>query len=100
MAAYIKTRILNKHLPSSTTPFERFHDKRPTISCLKPFRSKGYLHIREEECSSGSKHLARAPKAIIVGYTSSPKFDRVLTLEDEYVFTTRDLTFPKRLLIR
>jgi hypothetical protein len=32
----------------------------------------------------------------MVGYTSSPKVYRVFTLEDEYVFTTRDLTFPKK----
>jgi hypothetical protein len=27
MAAYLKTRLPHKHLPSSTTPFERFHGK-------------------------------------------------------------------------
>jgi hypothetical protein len=96
MAAYLKNRLPHKHLPSSTTPFERFHGKRPTISHLKPFGSKCYVHIREEERSSRSKHLPRAREAIIVGYTSSPKVYQVFTLEDEYVFTTRDLTFPKK----
>jgi hypothetical protein len=48
------------------------------------------------ERSSGSKHLPSAREAIIVGYTSSPKVYRVFTLEDEYVITTRDLTFPKK----
>jgi hypothetical protein len=96
MVAYLKNRLPHKHLPSSTTPFERFHGKRPTISPLKPFGSKCYVHIREEERSSGSKHLPRAREAIIVGYTSSPQVYRVFTLEDEYVFTTRDLTFPKK----
>jgi transposase InsO family protein len=96
MAAYLKNKLPNKHLPSSTTPFERFHCKRPTISHLNPFGSKCYVHIREEERSSGSKHLARAREPIIVGYTSSPKVYRVFTLEAEYVFTTRDLTFPKK----
>jgi hypothetical protein len=51
---------------------------------------------REEECSSGCKYLPRAREAIIVGYTSSPNVYRVFTLEDEYVFTTRDLTFLKK----
>jgi hypothetical protein len=96
MAAYLKNRLPHKHLPSSTTPFERFHGKRPTISHLKPFGSKCYVHIREEERSSGSKHLLRAREAIIVGYTSSSKVYRVFTLEDEYVFTTQDLTLPKK----
>jgi hypothetical protein len=96
MAAYLKYTLPHKYLPSSTTPFERFHSKRPTISHLKLFGSKCYVHNREAEHSSGSKHLPRAREAIIVGYTFSPKVYRVFTLEDEYVFTTRDLSFPKK----
>jgi hypothetical protein len=95
MAAYLQNRLPHKHLPLSPTPFERFHGKRPTISHLKPFGSKCSVHIREEERSSGSNHLLRAREAISVGYTSSSKVYRVFSLEDEYVFTTRDLTFPK-----
>jgi hypothetical protein len=96
MGAYLKNRLPHNHLPSSTIPFERFHSYSPTISHLKPFRSKCYVNIREDPHSSGSKHLPRAHEAIIVGYTSSPKVYRVLALEDEYVFTTRDLSFPKK----
>jgi hypothetical protein len=96
MAAYLKNRLLHKHLPSSTTPFERIHSNRPTISHLKPFGTQCYVHIRAEDSFSGSKHLPRPHEAIIIGYTSSPKVYRVFTLEDEYVFTTRDLTFLKK----
>jgi hypothetical protein len=96
MAAYLMNRLSHKHLPSSTTAFELFNGKRPTISYLKPFGSNCYVHIREEEHSSRSKHLLCAWEAIIVGYTSSPKVYRVCTLEDEYVFTTRYLKFPKK----
>jgi hypothetical protein len=96
MAAYLQNRLPHKYLPSSTTPFERFQRKRPTISHLKPFGSKCYIHIREEARSSGSKHLPHARESIIVSYTSSPKVYRGFTLEDEYVFTTRDWTFPKK----
>jgi hypothetical protein len=96
MAGYLKNRHPHKHLPSSITPFECFHGKRPTISHLKRFESKCYVHIREAERSSGSKDLPSAHEAIIVGYTSSPKVYRVFTLEDEYGFTSQDLTFPKR----
>jgi hypothetical protein len=96
MAAYLKTRLPHKYLPSSTTPFDHFQGKRPTISHLKPFGSKCYLHGREEERSSRRKHRPRAREAIIVGYTPSPKVYRVFNLEDEYVFATRDLTFPQK----
>jgi hypothetical protein len=96
MPAYLKNRIPHQLLPSSTTPFECFPGKRPTISHLKPFGNKCYVHIRDQDGSSGSKHLPRAREAIIVGYTSSPKVYRVFTVEDEYVFTTRDLTFSKK----
>jgi hypothetical protein len=40
MAAYLKNRLPHKYLPSSTTAFEHFSGKRPTISHLKPFGSK------------------------------------------------------------
>jgi hypothetical protein len=95
MATVLKTKLPHKHLPSSTTPVAHLDDKRPTISHLKLFRSKCYVHIREVESSSGSKHQPHTCEAIIVGFTSSPKVYRVFTLEDEYVFTTRDLTFLK-----
>jgi hypothetical protein len=95
IAADLKNRLQHKHLASSITPFKRFHSKRLTISHLKPLGSKCYVHIHAVERSSKSKHRRRARKAIIVGYISSPKVYRVFTLEDEYVFTTRYLTFPK-----
>jgi hypothetical protein len=96
MAAYLNNRLPRKYLPSSTIPFERFHGKRPTLLHLKSFGSKWYVHIREEAHSSGSKHLPRNREGIIVSYIWTPKVYRVCTLEDEYVFTTRDLTFPKK----
>jgi hypothetical protein len=67
------------NLPSSTTLFEHFPSKRPTISYLKPFGRKYYVHIREEEHCSGSKHLLHAREAIIVAYSSSPKVNQVFT---------------------
>jgi transposase InsO family protein len=45
MATYLKNRLPHKYLPSSTTPVEHFQCKRPTISYLKPFGSKCYIHI-------------------------------------------------------
>jgi hypothetical protein len=45
MAAYLKTRLPHKHLPSSPISFERFHGKRPTISLLKLFGGKCYVYI-------------------------------------------------------
>jgi hypothetical protein len=54
MATDIKNGFSHIYLPSSTTPFERFHGKRPTISLLMLVRSIGDIYIREEERSSGS----------------------------------------------
>jgi transposase InsO family protein len=45
MGPYLKNRLLHKHPPLSTTPCERFHSNRPTISHLKPFGSKYSVHI-------------------------------------------------------
>jgi hypothetical protein len=68
MATYLKNRLPHKYLLSSTTPFEHFHGKRPTISQLNPFGSKCFVHVGEEEHSPGSKYLSCAHEAIIVGY--------------------------------
>jgi hypothetical protein len=96
MAPYLKNRLPHKYLLSSRPAFERFHTKRPIISPLKRFGRKWFIHIREEEYFSRSKHLQHACEVIIVGYTSSPKIYRVFTFEDEYVFMTRDLIFQKK----
>jgi hypothetical protein len=96
LGAYLKNSVPHKHLPSSTIPFGHFHSNRPIISDLNPFGSKCYVHIQEDEHSSDRKYLPHAREAIIVGYTSSPKIYRVFTLEDEYAFTTRDLTFSEK----
>jgi hypothetical protein len=95
MAADLKNRLLQTHLASSTTPFKCFFSKRPTISYLKPYESKCYDYIQEEERQSGSKHLPRAHEAIIVCPTSSPQVYQVFTFDNEYVVTTWDLIFLK-----
>jgi hypothetical protein len=48
IAAYLKNRLPHKHLPSSTTPFERFNHKRPTISYSKLLGSK-CMYISERK---------------------------------------------------
>jgi hypothetical protein len=96
MAANQKTRLRHKYLLSSTIPFKHIHIKRPTISYLKSFRSKCFVHIREEEHSSGSKYLLGTDEAIIIAYTSSPKIYPVCTLENEYVFMTQEMMFSKK----
>jgi hypothetical protein len=95
MAADLNNRLPKKDLRSSIIPFEHFHGKRPTLSHLTPFGRKCVVHMREAGCSSRSKHLPHAGSSIIFGYTSSPKVYRVFTLDDEYVFTTRNLTCLK-----
>jgi hypothetical protein len=67
-----------------------------TISNLKPFGCKCYVHIQEEEHFSASRHLLRDREHIIIGDTSVSKVYRVFTLEDEYVFMTRNLSFLKK----
>jgi hypothetical protein len=81
IAAYSQNRLPNKHLLSSTTPFQDCHCNRQTISPLPRFRSKCNIHIQVEEHCYGSKHLTCACLAIIVGYTSSHQLYRVFTFE-------------------
>jgi hypothetical protein len=45
MGADLKNRLPHKHQPSSTTLFESFYSTRLTISDIKLFGNKCYLHI-------------------------------------------------------
>jgi hypothetical protein len=96
ISAYLKTRVPHKCLPLSTISLEHFHVNRPTISHLQLFGSKCSVHNPGEEHSSRWIHLSRTRKTIHVSCTSSPKGYRGFTLEDEYLFTSWDLTFPKQ----
>jgi transposase InsO family protein len=65
MGVYLENRLPHKYLLSSTTSFQCFHSKRPTISHLKPFESKCNVHIREEPHFSGGPHGPCAHDVII-----------------------------------
>ena len=55
-------------------PYELLYNKQPTIDYLKPFYTKCYIHIPEEQRGAGSKLNARALEGHLVGYTGEHMF--------------------------
>jgi hypothetical protein len=86
----------SQHLPWSTISFEHVQGKSPTLSYFKLFGSTWYIYIPDEDHSLESKHLIHPHDVIIVGYSRSPKIYWLVYFEDEYAFTTQNLTFPKK----
>jgi Reverse transcriptase (RNA-dependent DNA polymerase)/gag-polypeptide of LTR copia-type/Integrase core domain len=67
-AAYLRTLKPHASLPGRVTPYERIHNKKPTISHLRPFFADCCVHIPPESRPAGSKLMARAEMCKLVGY--------------------------------
>ena len=59
------------------TPYEVLFQKKPTISHLRAFYIKCYVHIPEEKWAAGSKLDARAMEGHLVAYTETTRIFRV-----------------------
>lgn len=94
-AAYLKNRLPHAAL-GGKTPYELFHNKRPTIHHLRPFGSIGFAHIPEDQRPSGSKLLPRATQVILVGYASNSRLFRLYDAENDFIFVSRDVKFPSQ----
>jgi len=71
-ACYVKNRLPHSAL-IDRTPYEVLFQKKPTISHLRPFYTKYYVHIPEEKRAPGSKLDARALEGHLVGYMESTR---------------------------
>ena len=91
-AAYLKNRLPHSAL-NGKTPFEALFGIKPTISHLRPFFTKCFVHIPEEKRPAGSKLDARALEGRLVGYTDSGHMFRIYIPSQRKVDTFRQVKF-------
>jgi len=63
-AVYLKNRLPHSHL-HRITPYEALYKRKPIIRYLQPFGQQCYIHIYEDNRSSGSKLYPRAEMATL-----------------------------------
>jgi len=75
------------------TPYEVLFQKKPTISHLRPFYTKCYVHILEEKRAAGSKLDASALEVHLVGYMETTRVFRVYIPSQHKVDAYRQVKF-------
>ena len=87
-AVYLKNRLPHSAL-NGKTPYEALYNQLPSISHLRPFGTRCYVHIPEEKRVAGSKLEPRAEEGRLVGYTGTPSLFRVYIPKRRTVGTYR-----------
>jgi hypothetical protein len=90
-AAYIRNLLPTRRNPDST-PFERWHGKKPDVSHIRPFGCTAYAKI--PDAVNNGKLAARSIKCVLVGYSGTGVY-RVLDRETGRVLVTRDVIFEE-----
>lgn len=89
-ATYLINRTPTKALKQNKTPFELWHNKRPTLKFLKVFGSTAYVHNKTMK----TKFDEKSWKGILVGY--EPNGYKVYDAKAEKFVTVRDVIFDEK----
>lgn len=91
--AILTANWLQNRLPTriiDTTPFEKWHKKKPDLNGLQIFGSIAYVHIPKEK---RLKLDDKAEKLIFVGYSEESKAYRLLDTKTSRIRISRDVKF-------
>lgn len=89
---YTKNRSVHGSV-NGQTPYEAFHEKKPSILHLHPFGRECYVHVPMAKRPLGSKLLPRAEKGVFVGYTEVDHQYRVFVSERKKIVISADVKF-------
>ena len=87
--AYILNRCPTKAL-QSITPYEAWHDKKPSIGHLRVFGCLAYALVPMQQ---RRKLDDKAVKCIFVGYSAESKGYRLYHLQSKHILISRDVVF-------
>ena len=89
-AAYITNRVPSAALQGPTSPYEKWHEKRPNVSKFRVFGSAAYALIGTHE---RKKLDAKAVKLRFVGYDIKSTGYRLYDERKNKIFVRRDVIF-------
>ena len=87
-AAYIRNRVLSKAIQN--TPYFLWHRRHPNLSFIRVFGCVCFAHIPK---NYRGKLDAKGKRCILLGYNEDVKGYRLLDMEKQEVFNSRDVIF-------
>jgi hypothetical protein len=91
-AVYIRNRLTNKH-NDTMTPYEIWHQRKPSLKHLRAIGCQTYVHIPRQK--RHSKLESRGELGYLVGYSLSGRGYRVWMPDQKRVIESRDCTFKE-----
>jgi len=97
-AVYLQNRIPNQYI-GKTMSVESLYNKKLSINHLRPYGTKCFVHLQEENRQPGTKLLPQAIEGYFIGYTSSDKIYRVYVPSQDKVTETRQIQWTNKTTI-
>ena len=91
-AAYLRNRVPTRSL-KSTTPYEKWYDRKPNSSHVRVFGCMCHAYI--PEVNKKGKLSNKAEKLRFIGYSSQTKGYRLIDKSTSKVLVHRDVIFNK-----
>ena len=89
-AVYLKNRSPSSYIKDST-PYERWHEKKPDVGNLRVFGCNAFVHIPKEK--RHGKLDPRSNCCVFVGYPNESKGYKLYNLETKQMLRSRDVIF-------
>ena len=87
---YLRNRLPNRSI-GKLTPYESLYNKKPSIYHLRPYGTKCFVHLPEEQRQPGTKLMPRTIEGYLIGYISSDKIYRIYIPSQHKVTETRQI---------
>ena len=89
---YVRNRSPTSSLPSTVTPYELWHNKKPSIHHLRVFGCRAYVHVQKDQRKSLEPHSL---KCIFLGYPDGYKGWKCYDPLSKKVVISRDVIFDE-----
>ena len=89
---YVRNRSLTSSLPSTVTPYELWHNKKPSIHHLRVFGCRAYVYVQKDQRKSLEPYSL---KCIFLGYPDGYKGWKCYDPLSKKIVISRDVIFDE-----